>query len=170
VDRRPPIRERWTFTSATGARWFVKRSASYRATQTLRISCKGSSSISGKKGETPEFPYLCRAITNRSLTFLRDERNRARILDGNDAVLRGPVRTRCDERTLDMDLLVKLISSVDEQTLEIIVLRFFDDMTQEEISSMVGLSRKTVGKKLDAVHEIVARMSSDTLDPSGGTS
>jgi RNA polymerase sigma-70 factor (ECF subfamily) len=123
-----------------------------------------------QKGETPEFPYLCRAITNRSLTFLRDERNRARILDGNDAVLRGPVRTRCDERTLDMDLLVKLISSVDEQTLEIIVLRFFDDMTQEEISSMVGLSRKTVGKKLDAVHEIVARMSSDTLDPSGGTS
>ncbi|NVL68035.1 hypothetical protein HWN74_27275, partial [Escherichia coli] len=47
-----------------------------------------------QKGETPDFPYLYRAITNRCLSFLRDERNRARILDRNDALLRGPVRTR----------------------------------------------------------------------------
>src|SRR4051794_28733690 len=76
-----------------------------------------------QKGENPDFPYLCRAVTNRCLTYLRDERNRARILQGNDAALRGPIRTRCDERTIDMDLLVKLTSALDEQTLEIMVLR-----------------------------------------------
>lgn len=123
-----------------------------------------------QKGESPDFPYLCRAVTNRCLTYLRDERNRARILQVNDAALRGPIRTRCDERTIDMDLLVKLTSALDEQTLEIMVLRFFDDMTQEEISSMVGLSRKTVGRKLDAIRETVARMSGEPLASSGGAS
>lgn len=123
-----------------------------------------------QKGESPDFPYLCRSVTNRCLTYLRDERNRARILQVNDAALRGPIRTRCDERTIDMDLLVKLTSALDEQTLEIMVLRFFDDMTQEEISSMVGLSRKTVGRKLDAIRETVARMSGEPLASSGGAS
>ena len=123
-----------------------------------------------QKGETPDFPYLYRAITNRCLSFLRDERNRARILDRNDALLRGPVKTRCDEQTLGLDLLMKLASSLDEQTLEIIVLRFFDDMTLEDISSMVGLSRKTVGKKLDAVREAVAKLSSEPPSSLVGTS
>lgn len=120
------------------------------------------------QGETPDFPYLYRAITNRCLTLLRDERNRARLLARNEPLLRGPIRTRCDERTLDMDLLVKLMATLDNQTLEIVVLRFFDDMTQEEIAGTVGLSRKTVGKKLDEIAGVVARLSNETFTPPGG--
>ncbi|MBX3205338.1 MAG: sigma-70 family RNA polymerase sigma factor [Labilithrix sp.] len=111
-----------------------------------------------------ELPYLYRAITNRCLTLLRDEKNRARILEGHDDALRGPVRTRCDERTIDMDLLLKLTRTLDEPTLEVVVCRFFDDMTQEEIAGFLGISRKTVGRKLDDVREAVARLSAAPSD------
>jgi RNA polymerase sigma-70 factor, ECF subfamily len=111
-----------------------------------------------QKQEEPDLPYLYRAITNRCLGFLRDESNRARLLEANDEALRGPVRTRCDEHVIGVDMLVKLAGAVDERTLEIVLCRYFDDMTQEEIASMLGLSRKTVGKKLDDVRAVVASL------------
>lgn len=111
-----------------------------------------------QRNEDVDLPYLYRAVTNRCLTFLRDEKNRARLLSANDDALRGPVRTRCDDRILDLDLLAKLVSSLDESTVEILVYRFFDDMTQEEIAEVVGISRKTVGKKLDDVRDAVVRL------------
>lgn len=111
-----------------------------------------------EKDDAVDLPYLYRAITNRCLTFLRDERNRARLLAEHDDALRGPIRTRSDDRIVDLDLLAKLVSTLDETTLEILVYRFFDDMTQEEIASMTGISRKTVGKKLDDVRDAVTRL------------
>ena len=111
-----------------------------------------------QKGEEPELPYLYRAITNRCLGFMRDESNRARLLEAHDDVLRGPVRTSCDDQIIGMDMLVKLASAVDERTLEIVFYRYFDDMTQEEIAAMLGISRKTVGKKLDDVRMAVATL------------
>lgn len=108
-----------------------------------------------QKGEEPDLPYLYRAITNRCLGFMRDESNRARLLEEHDEALRGPVRTRCDEHVIGMDMLVKLGAALDERTLEIAMCRYFDDMTQEEIAVLLGISRKTVGKKLDDVRAAV---------------
>lgn len=112
-----------------------------------------------QKGEEPDLPYLYRAVTNRCLTFVRDEKNRARLLAADSESLRGPVRTRCDDRAIDMDLLLKLSRRLDDRALEIVLYRFFDDMTQEEIATMLGLSRKTVGKKLDDVRALVDELS-----------
>jgi DNA-binding transcriptional regulator LsrR (DeoR family) len=53
---------------------------------------------------------------------------------------------------------VKLAAAVDEQTLAIVFYRYFDDMTQEEVASMLGISRKTVGKKLDDVRAVIAEL------------
>jgi RNA polymerase sigma-70 factor, ECF subfamily len=111
-----------------------------------------------QRNEEVDLPYLYRAVTNRCLSFLRDETNRARLLSAHDDALRGQARTRCDDRVVDLDLLAKLVSALDETTVEILVYRFFDDMTQEEIAAMVGMSRKTVGRKLDDVHEAVVRL------------
>jgi RNA polymerase sigma factor (sigma-70 family) len=107
---------------------------------------------------TLDLPYLYRSITNRCLTFLRDSKNRARLLETHDQALRGTIRTRCDDRAIDMDLLLKLTQALDEPTLEILVCRFFDDMTQEEIAEHLGVSRKTVGKKLDDIRDEVSRL------------
>jgi RNA polymerase sigma-70 factor (ECF subfamily) len=108
-----------------------------------------------------DLPYLYRAVTNRCLTFLRDSQNRARLLESHDDALRGHVRTRCDDRAIDMDLLLKLTQRLDEPTLEIVVCRFFDDMTQEEIADTLGISRKTVGRRLEDAREAVVRLSSE---------
>ncbi len=111
------------------------------------------------RGESPgELPYLHRAITNRCLTLLRDEKNRARLLDANDDTLRGPVRTRCDDRVIGVDLLLKLTRSLDERSLEILTYRWFDDMTQDEIAELTGLSRKTVGKIEGEIRATVAEL------------
>lgn len=111
-----------------------------------------------QKGLEPDLPYLYRAVTNRCLGFMRDESNRTRLLEAHDDALRGPVRTRCDEHVIGMDMLVKLAAALDEQTLEIVFYRYFDDMTQEEVATMLGISRKTVGKKLDDVRAIVTSL------------
>ena len=125
-----------------------------------------------QKGLEPDLPYLYRAVTNRCLGFMRDESNRTRLLEAHDDALRGPVRTPCDEHVIGMDMLVKLAAAVDERTLEIVFYRYFDDMTQEEVATMLGLSRKTVGKKLDDVRVVVARLAGDAAEasPRGGLS
>jgi RNA polymerase sigma-70 factor, ECF subfamily len=105
-----------------------------------------------------DLAWLYRAITNRCLTFLRDEKNRARLLSVNDEALREAPRTRCDERAITMDLLLKLTETLDEPVLEVLVCRFFDDMTQEEIAAHLDVSRKTVQNRLDAAREAVERL------------
>jgi len=110
------------------------------------------------EGRTLDLPYLYRAVTNRCLTLLRDEKNRARLLAEHDVALRGPVRTRLDDRAVDLDLLAKLVARLDAVEGEILALHVFDDMTQDEIAAAVSLSRKTVGKKLEHIAEVAREL------------
>jgi RNA polymerase sigma-70 factor, ECF subfamily len=105
-----------------------------------------------------DLPYLYRAVTNRCLTFVRDETNRARLLDRHDAALGPPARTACDDRTIGLDLLVKLLRELDASEGEVLAYRYLDDMTQDEIAAMLGLSRKTIGKRLDRIREAVRKV------------
>jgi RNA polymerase sigma-70 factor (ECF subfamily) len=112
-----------------------------------------------------DLPYLYRAVTNRSLTFLRDESNRARLLERHDAALAPPHRTSCDARVIDLDLLTKLLQELDDSETEVLTYRFLDDMTQDEIATLLGISRKTVGKRLDRVAEAVRRIAGGGGEP-----
>ncbi len=115
-----------------------------------------------QRGEIPhDLPYLYRAVTNRCLSLLRDESNRARLLERNDVSLVPAARTACDDRAIGLDLLTKLVRELDASETEVLTYRFLDDMTQDEIASLLGLSRKTVGKRLDRVREVVRRLALD---------
>jgi RNA polymerase sigma-70 factor (ECF subfamily) len=117
------------------------------------------------RGETElELPYLYRAVTNRCLNHLRDGENRARLLREQDAALRGPARVSCGEQVIELDLLLKLSQRIDEECAEVLVYRYFDDMTLEEIAELTGASRKTVGKRLARVHQAVRAL----LEKNGG--
>jgi len=103
-----------------------------------------------------DLPYLYKAVTNRCLTFMRDETNRARLLEPA-----GPppaARTTCDDRAISHDLLRKLTRTLDDDHLQVLVYRFIDDLTQEEIASLLGLSRKTIGHRLDAIRAAVREL------------
>lgn len=105
-----------------------------------------------------DLPYLYRAVTNRCINFLRYGENRKRLLTLQDEKLRGPLRTRCDERVIQMDLLDKLIHSLDQKSAETLVYRYFDDMSQDEIARIQNTSRKTIGKRLIKIHELVEKL------------
>jgi RNA polymerase sigma-70 factor (ECF subfamily) len=105
-----------------------------------------------------DLPYLYRAVTHRCLTLLRDQKNRARLLAQAEPALRGVVRTRCDEEAIGLDLIAKVLAELDARAGELLVYRYYDDLSQEEIAELVGLSRKTVGKVLKHVQDTVRRV------------
>jgi len=105
-----------------------------------------------------DLPYLYRAVTNRCLSFLRDESNRARLLERNVMALTPAPRTRCDDRVIGLDLLAKLVRELDDAETEVLTYHYLDDMTQDEIATLLDLSRKTVGKRLERVRQAVRRV------------
>ncbi|MFO0695367.1 MAG: RNA polymerase sigma factor [Polyangiales bacterium] len=114
-------------------------------------------------GEEPEFPYLYRAVTNRCLGLLRDEKNRRRLLERQAPALRGPVRTTFDDVVVGLDVLARLLDRVDEPTSELLVMHFWDDMSQGEIAELTGVSRKTIVRRMARLREELDRI----LEPEG---
>lgn len=111
-----------------------------------------------KRDTDRDLPYLYRSITNRCLNFLRDHGNRERLLQKQEAALRGTVRTRCDEVVVGVDLVCKLIDRLDDKCSEVLIHRYFDDLTQDEIAELSGTSRKTVGARLARIREAVKEL------------
>jgi RNA polymerase sigma-70 factor, ECF subfamily len=105
-----------------------------------------------------DLAYLYRGLTNRCLNMLRDRTTRLRLLDRHDASLRGPERTTCEERAIDLDLLTKLVGELDREVAEILVYRYVDDLSQEEIAELLGLSRKTIGVRLARIRDRVVEL------------
>jgi RNA polymerase sigma-70 factor, ECF subfamily len=116
-----------------------------------------------QKGQTQaDLPYLYTAVTSRCLNLLRNRNTRARLLDQEDPSLRGPVRTRCDEQVIGLDILTKLAARLDDSTLQVLIYKYFDDMTQDGVAEILDLSRKTVGKRLDRVRQTMTELMAET--------
>jgi RNA polymerase sigma-70 factor, ECF subfamily len=109
----------------------------------------------GRGHESADLPYLFRAVTSRCLNHVRDHGNRRQLLDRQEPALRGIVRTRCDDEVIGVDLLLKLVGRLDPPTAEVLVYRYFDDLTQSEIAAVQQVSRKTVGTRLRRVRDVV---------------
>ncbi len=108
------------------------------------------------RGETaPSLPYLYRAVTHRCLNVLRDERSRTRLLEAHGELLGPEPRSMLEGRVVGRDLIVKLLAVLDDKTIEVLVYRFVDDMSQEEVAEIAQTSRKTVQKRLDRAREAV---------------
>lgn len=108
--------------------------------------------------QTIDLAYLYRAITNRCLNAVRDRTTRARLLQQHDPALRGPVRIRCDERVIGLDLLGALGERLGEEHAAILVYHYFDELSQEEIAELLQLSRKTVGKRLQDIRTAITQL------------
>jgi RNA polymerase sigma-70 factor (ECF subfamily) len=115
-----------------------------------------------------DLPYLYRAVTHRCLNHLRDRRNQGRLLSDADEALRGVARTRLDERVVDRRLLARLADRVDGQAWEILVYHFVDDMTQDEIASLLGVSRKTIVRRLATIRDEARRLAEAEAEPPVG--
>lgn len=109
-----------------------------------------------------DLPYLYRAVTNRCLNLVRDRANRERLLAREEASLGGGGRVRCDDHVIGLELIARLGERLDERHMEVLVARFVDDMTQEEIAEHLGVSRKTIGKRLDRIRDEVIALRAES--------
>jgi RNA polymerase sigma-70 factor (ECF subfamily) len=105
-----------------------------------------------------DLPYLYRAITNRCLNAIRDERTRARLLEKQGTAVAPMARVQLEDEVVGLRLMAALVERLDESHLEVLVCRFLDDMTQEEIAAHLSLSRKTIGKRLDRIRDEVSTL------------
>lgn len=102
-----------------------------------------------------DLPYLYRAITNRCLNVVRDRGTRARLLEREQTVAAPVGRVKLEDQIVGVGLIAALAERLDEGHMEVLVARFVDDMTQEEIADHLKLSRKTIGKRLDRIRDEV---------------
>jgi len=105
-----------------------------------------------------DLPYLYRAVTNRCLNLVRDRTTRARLLERGSAAAAPLGRVRLDDEVVGSALLAALAERLDDAHLQVLVCRFLDDMTQDEIAGHLGVSRKTVGKRLDRIRQAVTAL------------
>lgn len=105
-----------------------------------------------------DLPYLYRAITNRCLNAIRDASTRARLLARQPAAAAPLARVPLEDELVGLRLIAALAERLDEAHLEVLVCRFIDDMTQDEIAAHLRLSRKTIGKRLDRIRDAVSAL------------
>ncbi|MEJ7598019.1 MAG: sigma-70 family RNA polymerase sigma factor [Kofleriaceae bacterium] len=109
-----------------------------------------------------DLPYLYRAVTNRCLNAVRDRGTRSRLLEREQAMAAPVGRVELADQMVGVGLIAALAERLDDGHLEVLVCRFVDDMTQEEIATHLGLSRKTIGKRLDRIRdEVIALRGKD---------
>jgi len=102
-----------------------------------------------------DLPYLYRAVTNRCLNVVRDRGTRARLLEREHTSAAPVGRVRLEDQVVGIGLIAALADRLDGGHLDVLVARFVDDMTQDEIAEHLGLSRKTIGKRLDRIRDEV---------------
>jgi RNA polymerase sigma factor (sigma-70 family) len=112
-----------------------------------------------------DLPFLYRALTHRCLNLIRDERNRARLLERESSSLRGPSRIAPDAQVLGLDALCKLADRVEESVMETLVYRFYDEMGLEEIAEIMRVSRKTVQNRLARASDALRELGGPEVEP-----
>ena len=96
--------------------------------------------------ESSPFTWLYRITTNLCLNRLRDRRSHlplelvASLLPSPDSGPEGQAAARQAARDL--------LDGLDERTRSVVVYRYLDGMSQDEIARVTGWSRRTIGKKL----------------------
>ena len=100
------------------------------------------------KADRECLPWLYRVATNYCLNFLRDRKPQ------DDRAPEEILKQESGERRMAArQQVIALLDKFDEKTRQVAVYSLLDGMTQEEIAEVMGVSRKTVGKKLSRFSE-----------------
>jgi len=105
-----------------------------------------------------DLPYLYRAVTHRALNRIRDGRRRSDLLARHGEGLLHPTPSRLDDRVLTHRALVQLVDALDDPHAEVLSLHFVDGLSQGEVAELVGVSRRTIIKRVKRVRAVAASL------------
>ncbi|MCU0664045.1 MAG: sigma-70 family RNA polymerase sigma factor [Myxococcota bacterium] len=97
-------------------------------------------------GDRECLPWLYRVATNYCLNALRDRPTEA--LGRSFETWLRDASPSAEARLLTNERIADLFRTLDERTAQIAFHSFVDEMTQDEIAQIMGLSRRTVGTHL----------------------
>jgi RNA polymerase sigma-70 factor (ECF subfamily) len=109
------------------------------------------------RGESAIGTWIYRVTTNHCLNRLRSARRRSVreqhdvVVDWSDIAPADPYHTYAARVRLR-----QVLDQFDALGQQIVVYRFLDGMTQEEIAAATGKSRRTVGKRLKKIDALLA--------------
>ena len=103
-------------------------------------------------------PWLYRASTNACLDRLRARQRRdptweAQVRGAADG---GP-RALADELA-SKELCRRLIVRADDKTQQVVALVYFDDATHDDAAALLGVSRKTIGERIERFHDLARKV------------
>ncbi|MBI2372825.1 MAG: sigma-70 family RNA polymerase sigma factor [Deltaproteobacteria bacterium] len=95
------------------------------------------------QGNSSLLTWLYSATTHAALNRLRNHRNRARILELHplDAQERAGLEDQTEAR--------RILARVPEKLARVAIYYYFDQLTHDEISELLGCSRRQVGNLLE---------------------
>jgi RNA polymerase sigma-70 factor (ECF subfamily) len=110
------------------------------------------------RGQSQPSTWLYRITTNLCLNRIRDSRRRRDRLaeaaeDGREPMAPAPGPTP-EARTA----LRAVLAHVDDELAQVAVFYYVDDMDQAEIAAILGVSRRTIGYRLDRFREDALRI------------
>ena len=98
------------------------------------------------RGDARPMTYVYRVTTNVCLNVLRGRAVREAAPQVSPHAPEG-------DTVEVVNLLRALSDQLDERAREVAVLHFLDELTQEEIAEVLGVSRKTIQRDLEAIRE-----------------
>jgi RNA polymerase sigma-70 factor (ECF subfamily) len=118
--------------------------------------------IGSFRGDAKFDSWLYRLVVNRCFDHKRKASRMMPLVDGLLSVLRAPSANALDEimRTETSGQLRSIVAALPPEQRMVIVLRYTQDLSYEEIAEIMGCSAGTVGSRLNRVHKLLeARLS-----------
>ena len=118
-------------------------------------------SIDSYRGESAMSTWLYSVATHQALKRMSKQSRRASLWRENLGELVAPRAQLSSQESATM--LAEIWSALPEELLELAMYRHGDGMSHEEIAEVTGMSRRTVGNRLDELHRRVQKLSGGSL-------
>lgn len=112
-----------------------------------QVFIKAIDAAAGFRGDSSPMTWLYRMTTNYCLNIIRDSSRRRELLEQHGGIDVGASSSiSAEERAT----LIKVLDAVDDELQQIAIYYYVDQMNQDEIAEIIGVSRRTVGNRLEA--------------------
>jgi RNA polymerase sigma-70 factor, ECF subfamily len=114
------------------------------------------------RAEASPMTWLYRVTTNYCLNLMRDRARRTELLAQEGPPPQESPRAPVDERLT----LRRLVASMPAELQEIAVYHYVDQMSHDEIAALTGMSRRTVGNRIEAFRSTARAAAGEAGDAS----